>query len=125
MRCFCLADDGEFESDDTDEAYSAASNSSSPATTTPGAPVGTVLPKTQSDHDAASFPRHQAKQQAKIKRAARMQNVKNKRSSGQTAALVEWKMYKPNNRGGKNTQSRCSKCGMLKQGTHPKSGCPN
>ena len=66
-------------------------------------------------HDAASFSRHQAQKQAKVNRAARMQILKDKRSSGQTAALFERKVYTPNTRGGKSTLSKCSKCGMLKE----------
>ena len=61
------------------------------------------------------FSRHQAQKQAKVNRAARMQILKDKHSSGQTAALFERKVYTPNTHGGKSTLSKCSKCGMLKK----------
>ena len=50
------------------------------------------------DYDAASFSHFQAKQQAKVNRAARKQIVNDKRSKRQTAAAVATKVYKPNKR---------------------------
>ncbi|DBB03656.1 TPA: hypothetical protein ACH3X3_010983 [Trebouxia sp. C0006] len=76
------------------------------------------------EYEVAEAHRVRARQVAAAKRAECKQRLDAKRSSHPVVAPGAPREYKPNNRGGKNTQPRCTTCGELKKGTHPRSGCP-
>ena len=75
------------------------------------------------EYEVAQAHRVRARQVAATKGAECKQRLDNKRSHPVIAPVAP-REYKPNNRGGKNTQPRCTICGELKKGTHPRSGCP-
>jgi len=76
------------------------------------------------EYEVAEAHRVRARQVAAAKRAECKQRLDAKRNSHPVVAPGAPREYKPNNRGGKNTQPRCTTCGELKKGTHPRSGCP-
>ena len=75
------------------------------------------------EYEVAEAYRVRARQVAATKRAECKQRLDNKRNHPAIAPVAP-REYNPNKRGGKNTQSRCTICGELKKGTHPRSGCP-
>lgn len=75
------------------------------------------------EHEVAEAHCVRAKQVAAAKRAECKQRLDNKLGSHSEIAPVASREYKPNNCGGKNTQTCCVVCGKIKKGTHPRSGC--
>ena len=66
-------------------------------------------------YEVAEAHRVRARQVAAAKRAECKQRLNAKRSSHPVVAPGAPREYKPNNRGGKNTQLRCTTCGELRR----------